>query len=345
MAERKVSPRSLRESMYVPEEDPQYRGFMNDPSDYPALRNAMIQAGTLIPMAAYAGMGAKVVEGAPTLAKMSAPYVATARDVLMRRMGMQTPAARQAASRLIEPGAADAALTTEAATPMVPRVAAGTMLAGSLPMLPSNSRSPISAVDEGHLNPQLFGVQRPTAGMDRTNTLGVDELSAYPAGAIHNYNRENAMGVDELSAYPIEAIHNYNRSDAPGINEMGAYAKPVVQMARRQVASRMPETIDLNTKGAASQAQPSTGFFSSFGNRPLTTRQAYQQSVDNPDDAGAWMRAERQYSSTHKEDPNFNVTKLDDSGMNRGGSVGGKLDKDAALHKALEIIHHMLRSR
>jgi hypothetical protein len=28
-----------------------------------------------------------------------------------------------------------------------------------------------------------------------------------------------------------------------------------------------------------------------------------------------------------------------------GGSVGGKPDKDAALHKALEIIHHMIRSR
>ena len=234
----------------------------------------------------------------------------------------------------------------EPASPMSLPVATGTVLAGSLASRNRPSQPVARAdVDEGHLDPQLFGVQRPTAGMDRTNTLGVDELSAYPSGAVHNYNRSNSLGVDELSAYPAGAVHNYNRSNAPGVDETSAYRRGPVQAAKQQVASKMPETIDLNTKGAATQPQSSTGFFSNFGNRPLTTRQAYQQSVDNPDDAGAWMRAERQYAATHKDNPNFDVTKLDDSGMNRGGSVGGKLDKDAALHKALEIIHHMLRSR
>ena len=78
--------------------------------------------------------------------------------------------------------------------------------------------------------------------------------------------------------------------------------------------------------------------------QPLSTKQLNQQSIDNPDDPGAWMRAERQYASTHKDNPNFDLTKLDpDTGMKRGGTVSGKSEKmPDPVHKALEIIHHLL---
>jgi hypothetical protein len=90
----------------------------------------------------------------------------------------------------------------------------------------------------------------------------------------------------------------------------------------------------------------SGGFLSGlFANRPASTRELFQRSVDNPDDAGAWMRAERQYAATHKDNPNFNLTKLDEKGMARGGAANASPTKEALLHKSLEIIHHMIRSR
>ena len=95
---------------------------------------------------------------------------------------------------------------------------------------------------------------------------------------------------------------------------------------------------------APEPASPSGGGLASLFNQPATTRQLFQQSQDNPDDPGAWMRAERQYAATHKDNPNFDVTKLDtDTGMNRGGTASGKSGKvPDPVHKALEIIHHLL---
>jgi hypothetical protein len=74
-----------------------------------------------------------------------------------------------------------------------------------------------------------------------------------------------------------------------------------------------------------------------FG-QPATTRQLFEQSQADPSDSGAWMRAERQYARTHKDEPNFDVTKLNEQGMKRGGAAG----KPDSVHKALEIIHHLL---
>ena len=92
----------------------------------------------------------------------------------------------------------------------------------------------------------------------------------------------------------------------------------------------------------APMRRPEEGFFSNlFANRPATTKQLFEQSQADPSDAGAWMRAERQYARTHKDDPNFDVTKLNDQGMKRGGAAG----KSDSVHKALEIIHHLISSR
>jgi hypothetical protein len=81
-------------------------------------------------------------------------------------------------------------------------------------------------------------------------------------------------------------------------------------------------------------------------NYPVSTRELFKRAEANPDDSGAYMRAERQYAATHKDEPSYDLSKLDPvTGMNRGGTAkagntGG--GKDAALHKALEIIHHLL---
>ena len=119
-------------------------------------------------------------------------------------------------------------------------------------------------------------------------------------------------------------------------------AKPLgalaVQAARERAApvqQRAP--IDL-TSGQTDR--PQTGGLASLFSRPLSTRELYKQSQDNPDDAGAYMRAERQFAKTHPDSPSFDLTKLNEQGMATGGAA--KPHKDAALHKALDIISHML---
>ena len=118
-------------------------------------------------------------------------------------------------------------------------------------------------------------------------------------------------------------------------------AQQAVQTARAK-AIPLPPSRELQAQARASQ--PSSGGLASLFSQPLSTKQLNQQSIDNPDDPGAWMRAERQYASTHKDNPNFDLTKLDpDTGMKRGGTVSGKSEKmPDPVHKALEIIHHLL---
>lgn len=119
-------------------------------------------------------------------------------------------------------------------------------------------------------------------------------------------------------------------------------AKPLgalaVQAARERAApvqQRAP--IDLIS---GQTDRPQTGGLASLFSRPLSTRELYKQSQDNPDDAGAYMRTERQFAKTHPDSPSFDLTKLNEQGMATGGAA--KPHKDAALHKALDIISHML---
>jgi hypothetical protein len=120
----------------------------------------------------------------------------------------------------------------------------------------------------------------------------------------------------------------------------GLRDEPVaVTTAKHTMPVRPPIDLTMGNKST-----PSGGGLASLFNQPLSTKQLNQQSIDNPDDPGAWMRAERQYAATHKDNPNFDVTKLDtDTGMNRGGTASGKSGKvPDPVHKALEIIHHLL---
>ena len=143
----------------------------------------------------------------------------------------------------------------------------------------------------------------------------------------------------EVQASPA-ADHPPVETPAPVHIEPPA-AQQAVQTARAK-AIPLPPSRELQAQARASQ--PSSGGLASLFSQPLSTKQLNQQSIDNPDDPGAWMRAERQYASTHKDNPNFDLTKLDpDTGMKRGGTVSGKSEKmPDPVHKALEIIHHLL---
>lgn len=147
-------------------------------------------------------------------------------------------------------------------------------------------------------------------------------LGATPAEVLGS-RRATASAIDSAYA-PVVA------SPAPATASQQA-VQQAVQQARTQTAP-MPPT------RPAELAREQPGILSKIFGQPATTRQLFEQSQADPSDSGAWMRAERQYAKTHKDEPNFDVTKLNEQGMKRGG-VAGKPD---SVHKALEIIHHLL---
>jgi len=109
---------------------------------------------------------------------------------------------------------------------------------------------------------------------------------------------------------------------------------PAVSAAKKQVASKMPETIDLNS-GSSNASSPGilsrifSGKDYQSNSRPVMEDETVNWG--NPDSAADFFRADK--------------ARMAMEGRASGGSVNGKPDKDAALHKALEIIHHMIRSR
>jgi hypothetical protein len=71
-----------------------------------------------------------------------------------------------------------------------------------------------------------------------------------------------------------------------------------------------------------------------------SSRELYQMSQDNPDNNALYFRA------ATKQDQEMKDARTAEEGMKRGGAAGGSTGghhKDAAIMKALEIIHHMLR--
>jgi hypothetical protein len=199
-----------------------------------------------------------------------------------------------------------------------------------------------------------IGVSRPIpSDIAGSADFDVPRLNRVDSSYAPDFENFSAWARGPVSAPAVAVAPRY--TDVP-VGELDPKYAATVAAAKRQVAPgggappaggkasfNKGQPIDL-TSGPSKA--PSGGFLSGlFTNRPATTRQLFQQSVDNPDDAGAWMRAERQYAATHKDNPNFNLTKLDESGMARGGAANASPTKEALLHKSLEIIHHMIRSR
>jgi hypothetical protein len=176
----------------------------------------------------------------------------------------------------------------------------------------------IDAADSADLLKASRAAQLGAAASDLDNRMGTVPASAQLAAAAEA--ADNRMG-----SIPPQGSVSTTRAPSRPVSSGAAASAPA----------------------AASSASPSTGlsgFLSNiFANRPVSTRDLFEQSSRNPEDAGAWMRAERQYAKTHPSDPSFDVTKLDkETGMKRGGAAGNMNGKDAALHKALDIIHAMM---
>ena len=318
-----LTPQQIARRMRLPENDPNY---VNDPNRA-MLAPLMIYGGALGPEISGALGGAEraapsianaspqISQSAGNVAQKIPEYLSSARDSLLRTLGYQTPAARQAAARLVEPGAAEAATTGSLTTG---QMAGRTALAGT-PLLAASVLAPSSIPGMSPLN-----AIRPSSTYMDQNTPS--DLEAYAGNA---RLPTSVLDRSDSDVYPHGAVHLAKQIAAP------APASAPMPMAR-------PSNADLRAYNP--QTGPSSGGgLASLFSQPLSTKQLNQQSIDNPDDSGAWMRAERQYASTHKY-PNFDLTKLDpDTGMKRGGTVSGKSEKmPDPVHKALEIIHHLL---
>jgi hypothetical protein len=122
-----------------------------------------------------------------------------------------------------------------------------------------------------------------------------------------------------------------------GAGERAAYEKAQAIDAARQRMASIQATGD---RAPMPMRRPDEGMLSKIFNNPVSTRELFNRAEANPDDSGAYMRAERQYAATHRDAPSVDLSKLNpDTGMKRGGAANAKPD---SLHKALEIIHHLL---
>jgi len=177
-------------------------------------------------------------------------------------------------------------------------------------------------------------------------TLGTRRATASATDAAYSPEAAQKAAIASIADRPEfnqMAPNTFSADEASRIARARAPISEARTSAPRGAASASsPASGAAASPSSASAPSASNGILSKIFGQPATTRQLFKQSTDNPDDAGAWMRAERQYASTHRDDPNFDVNKLNDQGMKRGGSAGGKQD---SVHKALEIIHHLIAAR
>jgi hypothetical protein len=104
---------------------------------------------------------------------------------------------------------------------------------------------------------------------------------------------------------------------------------PVVAAAKRAIPMPPTRPSDLPREEPGILSRIFSGKDYQSNSRPVTEDGVVNWG--NSDNAADFFRADK--------------ARMAMEGKAGGGSVSGKPDKDAALHKALEIIHHMIRSR
>jgi hypothetical protein len=311
----------LAKRMRIPEENPNY---VNDPN-MAMLAPAMVYGGAFAPeLGSLAQVGKGAIPAARGAMGEIPSYLSSARDVLMRRLGYQTPAARQAATRLMEPAAAEAATAGKLTTG---QMAGRTALAGT-PLMTAAAMAPSDSLPQKMLPS--------SAGMDR-----VEDPDFYRSMGANTF-RNNPF-LDRSENVPFSVISGaYLDRNSP--SELEAYPRqiqgppmpPAVSAAKREIP--LPPSRELQAQARAEQ--PSDGILSRIfsGKDYQSNSRPVDEPTDgapvnwgNPDSAADFFRADK--------------ARMAMEGKAGGGGVGGKPDKDAALHKALEIIHHMIRSR
>lgn len=204
----------------------------------------------------------------------------------------------------------------------------------------ARSQQPYSAMAEGYNTPREMMVPS-GAGMSAETTARSDTFRNLPGYEGEGYTMGNTFR--NLPGYEGEALQRSPASlpiFAQGAGSSG-YNPAVVDLARSVVAPRGSSAPTGNVPTPTPRPKEE-GFFSSMFNRPMSRDElltAYNKSMQEEGGGNAALFALLERANKEKEE-----------GMRRGGvaqaSQGAKGGgKDAALHKALEIIHHMLTTR
>ena len=307
--------------MRLPEDDPNY---VNDPNRA-LLAPAMIYGGAFMPElggVARAGQAAKSAIGEiPS-------YLSSAREALMRSLGYQTPTMRQAAARLVEPGAAEAALPSALTTG---QMAGRTALAGT-PLIAATAMSPSVSQDI----PANYVADSGAAPAPLSAGAGRGFLNERPG---------------ERYAAMVGAGRG-NSVEGPG--DRAAYAQQQAVNAAKQRMAAAQATGERAGLPPARPADADGGLFSKIfsgkdyqSNNQLVSTPMGGAPVNwgNSDSAADFFRADKALSQMKAQQAADAMSGA--TTERRGGSVTGKGQGQSEkmpdpVHKALEIIHHLL---
>lgn len=191
------------------------------------------------------------------------------------------------------------------ANPMSLPVATGTVLAGAMTR-PGKGAPPSSA---GMDRAEDEGFYRSVGAAQFPSSSGIDrneDENFYRSVGAARF--PNSTGMDQ-NDYPMRS--------------------PAVAAAKRAIPMPPTRPSDLPREEPGILSRIFSGKDYQSNSRPVTEDGTVNWG--NPDSAADFFRADK--------------ARMAMEGKASGGGVSGKPDKDAALHKALEIIHHMIRSR
>lgn len=269
---------------------------------------------------------------------------------LARMAGLQTPAAKQAAGRLMEPELAAQAARSSGIVPRGlelvrnnPGSAAAMGAAAATPMalgfLPQRAEGDPAGAINRRTAPQFTNVNVPLPPDEMPNPQDVITrqvvAEGYEPGYFGDAGRRMSGAVAAMQPEP-----GYS----------GAAGRAISQAARDYGFKMSPTTTGSTARPAAAAAPAMSGRedYQSTSQRVVERPQgptaggAPQRAVLNWGDEGSaadFFRADKAMRELEKNKEEF-VGRA--SGGRTGAGAGGK---DAAIHKALEIIHHLLTRR
>lgn len=181
-------------------------------------------------------------------------------------------------------------------------------------------------------------------GAGYLGSTAADRRAAMPERGYEGDSPRERIAVttanDIINRQREAADRDYGIGDMKFSDETYSAAPAKAIMAQRP---RMP--LPPPRPAALDQAAPAAeqGILSKiFGGDPYKGMSSAKlmEQANRGDDAAAFFRADE---ALRRERPEMFAKKLEDQGMATGGAA--KPHKDAALHKALEIIHHLISRR
>lgn len=196
----------------------------------------------------------------------------------------------------------------------------------------SESTTP-APVDVGYVDPMGVSAYSPSPI--------VEQALAKTAPAATSASVVNPAPTASQPDYGPFSDESYSADPSKSI--MSQYEKPDVIASRARPAGPQRTTTPVAAQTAQKPQEPwYARFMPTDPYAGMSAAKLMDRANANPDDPAAFFRAD---AMLRKERPEM-FDKKPEEGMARGGTAGGGgHGKDATIMKALEIIHHMLRTR